>query len=246
LIWEVDKLPALGDVSNTGEDEMDDSIVSYRQKIYQALVQRDSCVRILKEKTNVLFEKTKERDGCEEAQGFLQKVAQDTQSQLKIYIEDLVQLALDTIFPGKYEFKLEFEIKRGKTEARLVFLDDGEAVDPMDASGGGLVNMAALGLRIAVWALGKTRPIIGLDEPGHFLSSDLQAQFSMVLKELSETLGVQFLIVTHKEEIVSVADRIFAVKQVREGKYRRSVVEVIDAETAKEFVKEEKKAGGER
>lgn len=57
----------------------------------------------------------------EEAQAFLQKVAQSTQEKLKFQIEDVVNLALESVFPNEYEFKIEFNVSRGKTDAELVF-----------------------------------------------------------------------------------------------------------------------------
>jgi hypothetical protein len=93
----------------------------------------------------------------EQAQVFLQKVAQDTQEQLKIHIEDIVQLALDAIFPDKYTFEIQFNIAYGKTTAELVFISkqSGHIVDPMIASGGGVVDVCSFALRLACWTLSR-------------------------------------------------------------------------------------------
>ena len=56
----------------------------------------------------------------EESQLLIQRVAQDTQSKLKFKVEDVVNTALDAVFPDEYSFSLDFELSRGKTEARLV------------------------------------------------------------------------------------------------------------------------------
>lgn len=165
-----------------------------------------------------------QQKSLEVAQVFLQKVAKDTQDQLRFYIKDIVQLALDTCFPGEYEFDLKFEIKRGKTEARLYFLTGGEEIDPMDASGGGVVDIASFALRIAQWTLGTTRNTIVLDEPFKHLSDDLQPAGAEVLRELSDNLKLQFIIVTHREEITEQADKVFKVRRRIDGKYKRSVI----------------------
>ena len=82
----------------------------------------------------------------EDAQIFLQKIAQETQEHLRFQIEDIVNLALETCFPGEYIFQIKFEISRGKTEAELVFLDQKtkRQIDPMNASGGGVVDLTTL------------------------------------------------------------------------------------------------------
>ena len=77
----------------------------------------------------------------EEAQTFIQVVAKETQEQLRYHIEDIVQLALDAVFPGEYDFRVVFEIKRGKTEARLCFLRNNIEIDPLTSAGGGVSEL---------------------------------------------------------------------------------------------------------
>ena len=162
----------------------------------------------------------------EQAQAFLQKVAQDTQSQLKFQIEDIVNLALETCFPNEYEFQLQFNIARGKTDAELVFLSQktGRPIDPMNASGGGVVDLTAFALRIASYALEQgVDNVIILDEPFRFISRDLQARAGEILKSLSTKLGLQILMVTHIGQMIDVADKVFEVKKNSDG---RSIVKV--------------------
>jgi DNA repair exonuclease SbcCD ATPase subunit len=145
----------------------------------------------------------------EKALVFVQDVAQKTQEQLVIHIQDVVNTALDTCFPDEYQFNLVFEIKRNKTEARLVFMKNGFEIDPMEASGGGVVDVASFALRIAAWSLGATSNTICLDEPMKFLSRDLQPRAGEILKEISTKLGLQFIMVSHVADIIQSADRVF-------------------------------------
>jgi DNA repair exonuclease SbcCD ATPase subunit len=162
----------------------------------------------------------------EQAQAFLQKVAQDTQECLKLDIESIVNLALETCFPNEYKFQLQFNIARGKTDAELVFLSQktGRPIDPMNASGGGVVDLTAFALRIASYALEQGADnVIILDEPFRFISRDLQARAGEILKTLSEKLGLQILMVTHINEMIDIADKVFEVKKNSDG---RSIVKV--------------------
>ena len=164
----------------------------------------------------------------EKAQIFLQKVAQDTQSQLKFQIEDIVNLALETCFPGEYAFQLRFNIARGKTEAELVFLSQktNRPVDPMNASGGGVVDLTAFALRIASFALERgIDNVVILDEPFRFISRDLQSRAGEILRMLSTKMGIQIIMVTHISQMVDIADKVFEVKKNSEG---RSVVKLLD------------------
>ena len=152
-----------------------------------------------------------------DAQAFLQDVAQKTQSKLKLQIEDIVNLALETCFPNEYEFRIDFNVSRGKTEAELIFLSKltGNKIDPMNASGGGVVDLTSFALRIACYTLQyNINNVIVLDEPFRFISRDLQDTAGHILKSLSQKLGLQIIMVTHIPELVNVADKIFEVKKI--------------------------------
>jgi DNA repair exonuclease SbcCD ATPase subunit len=156
----------------------------------------------------------------EKAQAFLQKLAQDTQEQLKIHVEDIVQLALDMIFPDRYVFEIQFNIAYGKTTAELVFISkqSGNLVDPMIASGGGVVDVCSFALRLACWTLSReVDKVIILDEPFRFLSKNLQESAGALLKELSNKLGIQIILTTHLDALIDAADKTIQVKLDKQG-----------------------------
>jgi DNA repair exonuclease SbcCD ATPase subunit len=156
----------------------------------------------------------------EQAQAFLQKVAQDTQEQLKIHVEDIVQLALDAIFPDKYTFEIQFNIAYGKTTAELVFISkqSGHIVDPMIASGGGVVDVCSFALRLACWTLSRgIDKVIILDEPFRFLSKNLQERAGTLLKELSNRLDIQIILTTHLDALIDASDKTINVRLDKNG-----------------------------
>lgn len=157
------------------------------------------------------------KEGIEEAQALIQQTAKETQEQLRYHVEDLVQSAIDTCFPGQYDFFLSFEIKRGRTEAEIYLEREGERINPMDSSGGGVVDIVAFALRLACWSLSRTDPVIVLDEPFKFLSADIRPLAGEILKTLSEKLGLQIIMVTHDSVMIDVSDRVFEVK-LKKGK----------------------------
>ena len=191
-----------------------------KQKFFQVQGKKKQIELDLKTNKSNLDNLNQKMKLLEKAQSFLQKVAQDTQSQLKFQIEDIVNLALETCFPNEYIFQLEFNIARGKTDAELVFLSQktGRPIDPMNASGGGVVDLTCFALRIASYALeqGIDNTII-LDEPFRFISRDLQERASEVLKTLSTKLGIQIIMVTHISEFIDVADKVFRIKKNESG-----------------------------
>jgi DNA repair exonuclease SbcCD ATPase subunit len=178
-----------------------------RGKLYQLQSDRDTTESKLNSNLEL-------RIDIEEAQIIIQTVSQGTQNQITEYISDLVSSALEAVFDNPYRLSLEFVQKRGKTEAVLKFLRDGCEIDPIDASGGGVINIAALSLRIGLWSLLKeTRNVILCDEPAHFLhDSEAQGRFAELLSSLSKELNLQIIMVTGEKEsaeILSRADRIF-------------------------------------
>lgn len=163
----------------------------------------------------------------EQAQSFLQKVAQQTQEHLKFQIEDIVNLALETCFPSEYTFQILFNVSRGKTDAELVFLDQKtqRQVDPMNASGGGVVDLTCFALRIACYALEQgTDNVIVLDEPMKFVSKDLLDRLCEVIKVLSKKMNLQIIMVTHENKFIEISDKIFEVKKDKQGISKVSVI----------------------
>lgn len=130
------------------------------------------------------------------------EVAAKLQTAVHHKVSGLVTLCLRTVFDEPYTFDIQFERKRGRTEARLIFVRDGQEVDPMTASGGGVVDVAAFGLRLACLSLGSSRRTLVLDEPFKFVSENYRERLGLLVTDLAEKLGLQFIIVTHIPELV--------------------------------------------
>ena len=154
---------------------------------------------------------------CEEALTIVRHVAQQTQKQLEYQISELVSLAMFGVFDNPYEFELEFVQRRNRVEADIWFSRNGNRVSPIDASGGGAVDVAAFALRIALWNLcqPKTRPVFILDEPLKWLKGgDLPEKGARMMKEISEKIGVQLIIISHIPDQIEGADKRIEVKMV--------------------------------
>ena len=155
----------------------------------------------------------------EKAREIIREVGLQTQQQLQFHISDVTSLALESVFNDPYQLKVDFVQRRNKTECDLLFVKGDSELDPLTASGGGAVDVAAFALRIASWSMAhpRTRATIILDEPLRFLSVDNQEKASRMIKELSQRLGLQFIIVTHESVLASYADKVFEVS-IRKGK----------------------------
>jgi DNA repair exonuclease SbcCD ATPase subunit len=188
-----------------------------KTKLSEAKGKKDLLTEKLQTTKDLQLIKEKRKISIENIQALIQQTAKETQQKLKYHIEDIVNTALDSCFPGEYDFNVSFEIKRGRTEAELFLLKEGERMDPMIASGGGVVDIISFALRLSAWALSKTDNVIILDEPFKFLSVNLRPLAGEILKQLSEKMKLQIIMVTHDNEMINIANRIFEVK-IKHGK----------------------------
>lgn len=149
----------------------------------------------------------------EKAQLVIQEVTKITQDKLKYHLSDICSLAMASIFPDPYEIEIDFVSKRGKVETDIWFTKDGNRIHPFSSTGGGAVDIAALSLRLSCWTLQnpKTRPILILDEPLHFVSKSYILKATKLIKQLSDNLNIQMIIVSHNENIIENADNIIKV-----------------------------------
>jgi len=184
-----------------------------RQKLEQAKGRKLQIEKNLKQLKGTLKSSKKSLIRHEQAREIVREVGMKTQQQLQFHISDITSLALESVFSDPYELSVEFVQRRNKTECDLMFVRDECKVKPLDAAGGGTVDVAAFALRIASWSMleDASSNTIVLDEPLRYLSVDCQERASQMIKDLSTKLGIQFIIVTHEETLAAYADRVFEV-----------------------------------
>lgn len=186
------------------------TIQNLKAKLNQEKGKRQAIINSIEKKEIDYKQYKRDYLACEKAQVIIQTVAQQTQQKIKQYLEDMVTMAMETIFEEPYTFKVEFVIKRGKTEAELYFERDKELFNPIDSSGGGIIDIASFILRIALLSLklGKKQNILILDEPLKWVSANYINSANELLSKLSKELGYQIIMVTHIKELVNNSDNI--------------------------------------
>ena len=125
-------------------------------------------------------------------------------TQIEVQLSDVVTRCLQTIFGDHLRFRVTIESNAsGRSEAKMVLIQEGEEIDPLDAAGGGLVDVIAFALRIGCMLLQCPEPCryLILDEPFKYLSRDLQPEIGKLLQELSEQLNFRYIIVTHEDDL---------------------------------------------
>jgi len=136
------------------------------------------------------------------------------QEEFEGYIAGMVTEALQLVFGSDYSFEIQTEIVRNQPETRFFVVEDGIRLPTKeDCVGGGMLDLISMVLRVVVWSIHehRTRPVMLLDEPGKNLDRNRIDQFVEMIRKFHELLGIQFIIVTHDNKIIEMADRAFKV-----------------------------------
>lgn len=160
--------------------------------------------------TNIKANRKKVKN-LEKAHEIVKLIGGETQQQLQFHISDITSLALESVFENPYKLVMDFVERRGKIECDLLFERNDNLVKPKDSTGFGSMDIASLALRVAAWSMQtpRTRPTILIDEPFKNLSKRFHAPASEMIKELSDKLGIQFILTTHITAIADYADKTF-------------------------------------
>jgi len=140
------------------------------------------------------------------------KVGEETQKEIKQYIEDSVTFALQTVYGSAYHFVVQFKYdKRDQAEVKFFLSKNGKLYEPRkDTISGGATDVCAFSLRMVLYTLEDPdpSPVLILDEPFKNVSKGYIPFVSEMVKELANMLELQLIISTHTDEIIELADNI--------------------------------------
>lgn len=168
----------------------------------------------------------------ERALEIVKQVGLMTQKQLEYHLAEQVSLAMEAVFDDPYRLKVNFQEKRGKTEAEILFTRRGLEFPPLGSSGGGPIDVASFALRIAYWSMRQDRKVASvllLDEPfSQLKGEDANKRALAVVQEISRQLDVQIIMVSDeripREDIIDNADRVFHVMRSNTGRSSTTTV----------------------
>ena len=151
-------------------------------------------------------------DLVNKTQILLKNTSEYARKQAISQIEIVVTRFLQYVFETDMEFKIELQEKSGVPSCEFYVVnryDDLEIkTKPEDSRGGGVVDIVSMALRISFITQMKRRssgPLI-LDEPGKHVSNDYIFNLGEFLRELSRSLDMQILMVTHNEYLKEISD----------------------------------------
>jgi len=214
---------------------------TYKKHILDKLAERTVFQKQLSEFTHQIVHAKEFNENQIKARFIIAEVAKLTQTKFTSYVEQLVTMAIKSIFDRPFQFKVDFDLKRNKSECflRIQEGEDEEPFVPKDELGGGMLDTISFALRIVLWSLQNPRSsnTILLDEPFKFVGQDeMLDRAGNMLKEISQRMNIQFIITTHQPKLTDIADSAW--KVIHDGKH--SVVTQIVGESKPKLLRRAK------
>lgn len=194
-------------------------------KLTQAKAERALLENQLVAETAKVAGKLDRKNHLGEIQTLLVNTADEAREVGRQRMEKVVTRALQSVFGPDFTFEIEMDESGGKPIARFLVCSIGENGDviknePQDSRGGGINDIVAFALQVAVLVVYNEPKIQGpiiLDEPGKHVSEEYAVKFGEFLEFVSRTFNRQIIMVTHQPHLAATANRTL-VSQIIGGK----------------------------
>lgn len=194
-------------------EELKETMTKCRDILAIKLAEKKHLEFLEEDITQKVEEISQEIDIYNQVRILLNQSADHGRKQAQTQIEFLVTKALQYIFDNDHYFKIEFNEKSNRVEADFYVCTNYDSVEiktkPEDSRGGGVVDVVALALRIALLQTYRPKlegPLI-LDEPGKHISEEYIFKLAKFLKSITETFDRQIIMVTHNSYLMESADK---------------------------------------
>jgi DNA repair exonuclease SbcCD ATPase subunit len=172
----------------------------------------------LKEREEALEKENAHLDLLLVARDKISEIGVVVQERIKGYVEEVMTEGLREVLGSSFSFKIDFQVNRNKPEVFLYVCKDGEEYSPAgDELGGGVLDITSFLFRLVIDALSnrsRNKAVFILDEPFKFLGKEHFGGISKLLLRLVKDLNIQFIMVTHEEELAELADKCWVCYQV--------------------------------
>ncbi len=200
-------------------NRLEKAYLQFNEETWRRKGQLDNINKTLAEKTQRREEIDKDIYLYRQVNIIYQAAAEFARNKAKETMESLVTNALGVIFPGDLSFNIDIEEKGEKTEAYFMVASTygGEHIiknEPQEARGGGIVDIIALALRVALIETSRpalTGPLI-LDEPAKHVSGEYSQNVAEFLNLVVNTFERQVIMVTHNNYLADSGQKSFEVK----------------------------------
>lgn len=166
-----------------------------------------------------LRRRTEALQTAESVRVFFSVLSDSQRKELEQKVEALVDYGVQSVFGPTYRFKVTSELRGKSVRTEFWLVEDGLQLPLLDATGGGVGDVVSFLLRVVILCLARPsqRRVLVLDEPFKFVSASHFQTLAALLRELSESLGLQLVMVTHKPELLDAATTIVRVQKTSTG-----------------------------
>lgn len=195
------------------------SAVAALQRYDQRRLQRQAAVLAADTATKEVDRLTELSRVTEEVRTFFTVLADVQRKELEQRVESLVDYGVQAVFGPTYRFKVTSELRGKAIRTEFWLVENGLQLPLLDATGGGVGDVVSFLLRVVILCLARPvqRRVLVLDEPFKFVSASHFATLTDLLQELSRSLELQLIMVTHKPELLDAASTIIRVQKTPAG-----------------------------
>lgn len=188
-------------------------------KLYESrIVERNLLHRNIRRTKRNLERLENETEDTRQAKEVLVNIELKTQQLFQSKIENLVTPCLQGIFERDYRLVINIQEKRNQTECKFYIKKGKLILDPNDTMGGGVVDVGGLACRVVLFRMERPRKlgILFFDEPLKWVHG-FEEEASRVIRRLSHTFNIQFIIISQIEALSICGDKVFYVDMDEDG-----------------------------
>jgi hypothetical protein len=140
----------------------------------------------------------------------------ETQESLLANLERFVSFGLQYVFGEGYKFVPSYD-SSGKDVAVDFYVQTGDVCGRVaDAKGGGVAEVVSMLIQVFFMRVlqDEFQPVLILDTPMVNISKRYHGKVSALLRQLSDKLGMQIILITNTESFTEYADKAYEFTQV--------------------------------
>lgn len=184
-------------------------------EIHVKLGQRDTLLQKQEQYVSRIAELEATTDNLVKASLFLQTLSDKTRQEIVDRISGIVTDALQKVKDPNLIFKIVLDTERNQVDVKFLVHDKttDRDYDIIDSCGGSIADIVTYPLKVAL--LLKWEPVLSrimiLDENFKFVSVVDQEPLGEFVRQVSEKLSLQTILITHSPVVASKAHRTFEV-----------------------------------
>lgn len=190
-----------------------------KDTINQKLGERAALKRKQSEVATRLDDIESDVDSHEKASLFLQTLSDTTRQMIIDKISTIVTDALQKVLDKNLAFEMRLSTERNQVDIKFLVKDKylNKSYDILNSFGGGMADIITFPLRVSLllkWSPSLSRILI-MDETFKAVDKTNQELMGEFIRQLSEKLNMQIILVTHSPELTSKAHKKFKVSQLK-------------------------------